>query len=586
MAKGTGIEIGATAVTVAEIEGSPKKFRLTGAGRVAIEPTPPGEERIKAVAQAARAALKAARASKDQAVVSIASSDVIIREIQLPFTDEEQIKKVIKFESESHLHSCDIDDVVVAFQKFAESGPKSRVLIFAVKKEDIRNALDAIDRIGVDPMHVTFDAAGLFGIWRALPPGATEGTNVILDIGESTTTALVTVGDRVRMARGLRLGTETITKAIATDLGVPPDEAREKTRQYSGKSSDVFALAGELEEQQPTPSTSTSVLQRDIIRDSHGGFAARLANEIRRSLSSVLLDGKVDAIWLTGPGCTAPGLESALGAAFEVPVKRFDALEGVDHKVSPELASVVAVPIGLALKALGHDPLALDFRQEEFKFARKFDRVKWVLAMGLGLSLFLFVFLLIHEMLEGRAIADRQRGVADMAKDRAAKRYLPLVTDKTHAKILDATDKKPDEIKKRLDDVPPDKVVAEIAKLVREAGGVLERKFGYKPGEGASSQEVATSAVTRLSQWLDCFKKLPDLTGKFAINRLFVSSTEVNWDMDLADEKDWDQLQALFAAIPDAKPERAAVKPVGPTGQPGMNYRMEGCKVVWPREGK
>ena len=91
MAKGTGIEIGATAVTVAEIDGSPKKFRLMGAGRAPIEPAPAGEERIKAVSQAVRAALKAARASKDQVVVGLPAGDVIIREIQLPFTDEEQI---------------------------------------------------------------------------------------------------------------------------------------------------------------------------------------------------------------------------------------------------------------------------------------------------------------------------------------------------------------------------------------------------------------------------------------------------------------------------------------------------------------
>jgi type IV pilus assembly protein PilM len=586
MAKGTGIEIGATAVTVAEIDGSPKKFRLVTAGRAPIEAAPPGEERIKAVSQAARAAMKSARASKEQVVVSVAAGDVIIREIQLPFTDEEQIRKVIKFESESHLHSCDIDDVVVAFQKFAESGPKSRVLVFAVKKDDIKNALDALDRIGIDPMHVTFDAAALFGLWRALPPGAGEGTNVILDVGEATTTALVTVGDRVRMARGLRLGTETITKAIASDLGVPPEEAREKTRQFSGKSSEVFALAGDLEEQQPSPSTSTSVLQRDIIRDSHGGFAMRLANEIRRSLSSVLLDGKVEAIWLTGSGAAAPGLEGALTAAFDVPVRTFDALEGVEHKAPPEMQAVVAVPIGLALKALGHDPLSLDFRQEEFKFSRKFDRVKWVLAMGLGLSLFLFVFLLIHEMLEGRAIGDRQRGVAEMAKDRATKRYFPLISDKTHARILDATDKKPDDIRKQLDAAPTDRVVAEVAKHVRESGGILERKFGYKPGEGASSQEVAASALTRLSQWVACFKNKPEMVGRFAINRLFISSTEISWDMDLADERDWSALEACFKQIPDATPERPAVRPAGAQAQPGLNFRMEGCKLTWPREGK
>jgi type IV pilus assembly protein PilM len=586
MAKGTGIEIGATTVTVAEVEGSAKKFRVTAAGRARIEASAPGDERIKAVSQAARTALKAARASKEQVVVSIASCDVIIREIQLPFTDEGQIQKVIKFESESHLHSCDIDDVVIGFQKIAESGTKSRVLIFAVKKEDIRNTLDALDRIGIDPMHVTIDAAALFSVWRALPAGAADGTNVILDVGDVTTTALVAVADKIRLVRGIRLGTETITKAIATDLGVDPAAAREKTQQFAGKASQVFALAGEVEEQEPTASTSTSVLQRDIIRDSHGGFADRLANELRRSLSSVLLDGKLDAIYLTGSGCTAPGLEGALTQAFDVPVKRLDPLEGVDHRLPAELTAVVAVPIGLALKALGHDPLGLDFRQEEFKFARKFDRVKWVLVMALSLGLFLFVFLLIHELLEGRAIAQRQQIVAETAKSLAHKRYFGVLADPVHAKILDATDKKPDEIEKRLDGVPPERVVAEIEKLVRDSGAVLEKKYGYKPGEDTGGPEVATSALVRLSQWVGCFKNITTLTGKFCINRLVASSTEITWDMDLAEENDWYLLDECFKALPGSpKVERAAVKPIPAGVQPGMNFRLEGSKLIWPREG-
>jgi Tfp pilus assembly PilM family ATPase len=71
MAKGTGIEIGATAVTVVEIDGSVKKFRLLAAGRAGIEAAAPGEERIRAVSQSIRTAMKAARAARDQVVVSV-----------------------------------------------------------------------------------------------------------------------------------------------------------------------------------------------------------------------------------------------------------------------------------------------------------------------------------------------------------------------------------------------------------------------------------------------------------------------------------------------------------------------------------
>ena len=59
--------------------------------------------------------------------IGVQASRAVIREITLPFTDLEQIKKVVKFEAESHLHEIPIEDVVVAFHKISESGGKSRV---------------------------------------------------------------------------------------------------------------------------------------------------------------------------------------------------------------------------------------------------------------------------------------------------------------------------------------------------------------------------------------------------------------------------------------------------------------------------
>ena len=50
----------------------------------------------------------------------------------------------------------------------------------------------------------------------------------------------------------------------------------------------------------------------------------------------------------------APGLDAALAAAFEVPVRPLEALEGVDHKLPAELAPLVAVPIGLGLGRLAN----------------------------------------------------------------------------------------------------------------------------------------------------------------------------------------------------------------------------------------
>ncbi len=595
MAKGTGIEIGETAVTVVEIDGSPKKFRITGTGRTPIETTEPGEDRIRAVAQAVRGAMKGARASRDQVVVSLPARDVIVREIQLPFTDEEQIRKVIKFESESHLHSCDIDDVVVGFQKIGDNGQKSRVLIFAVRKDQIRDALDSLDRIGVDPLHVTIDATALFGLWRALPSGQSDGTFVILDVGEVTTTAMVTQGDKIRLVRGIRLGTETITRVIATDMGIDREEARTKTQQFRATSTDVFAIAGDVDEQAPSTATSAQGLQRDIIRDSHGGFARRLANEVRRSLSSVLLDGKVEGVFLTGVGGMAPGLVEAMQEQFHVPIQRLDTTEGVDHKLTGDTAWHIGVGAGLGLIPLGHDPLKLDFRQEEFKFARKFDRLKWMLLTALSLVLFLVGFLIIGEINDTRAYQRRLDDIATYARTDARSFYVPLLKDPKTAAVLDdsagETKSKPksaEEVDKQLDAAAPGFILQDIGKLFTSAASIVERKYGMsvtqKPGEKPSENiAITVSALSRLSKFMGVLNKHPELQGKFAVNKLLVSSVEITWDMDLEDESSWDSIARDLRALDGVqKVEPGTIKPQGLNGW----RRYEQCKVTWPRENQ
>ena len=150
MARVTGLEITETSVRVVDLDGSPRKYRVLGASEIALRK---GErEDPDAVSQAVKAAFKAAKAKKDQVIVGIPAREAIIREIVIPFTDPDQIRKVIKFESEGHLHGVDIEDVVVDFQKVGTTGLRSRVLIIAVKKETVQLYLNILHRAGIDPI--------------------------------------------------------------------------------------------------------------------------------------------------------------------------------------------------------------------------------------------------------------------------------------------------------------------------------------------------------------------------------------------------------------------------------------------------
>src|SRR5262245_41287819 len=112
MAKVTGIDLGDQTVKVVELDGSYRKTRLL---RHRVEPigaVADGEARPDAVAAAVKAALSAIRAGGELRV-GYPSREAVLRTLDMPFTGHDAIRKVVKSEVESEIHSHAVDDMVV-----------------------------------------------------------------------------------------------------------------------------------------------------------------------------------------------------------------------------------------------------------------------------------------------------------------------------------------------------------------------------------------------------------------------------------------------------------------------------------------
>jgi type IV pilus assembly protein PilM len=579
MARATGIEIGETAISVAAVDGSPKKYRLTGAARVLIEESDDPAVRRKAEIAALKQAVKQAKAHRDFVTLGVKASRAVIREITLPFTDVEQIKKVIKFEAESHLHEIPIEDVVVAFHKVSETGGKSRILIFAVKKDDLRDALESASAAGLDPLHVTVDAGGLFNFWRSLPDAQGDEAHVLLDVGEKVTVAVICAGDRVRQVRAIRAGTETVTRAVAAELGVEKGEAAREANEYAAKAARPFAVAGDLA---PTGGTATAVeLKREIVREGHGGLARKLVSEVLRSVTSCLTDRKLASVVLTGVGAGAPGLASEFERAFGAPVRRLDPATEIEHKLKEGAASHVAGATGLALVGIGQDVLGLDFRQEEFRFARKLDRVKTPLLFGLVLIFILAAFLGIGEYLRYNELQLRLDAAGKEARELGRGFLLPLAKTQQFAVIIGQ--KNADDWERLLSNSKPEDVARALMRESDVAAEFVTKNYGWKPGEKtAAADNLTTSALTRLAEFMKALQKAKDRIGPFTVDKLSIGEFEITFTMTVQESSRWDVVKQEFENL-DTKPTatRGADRPQ----EPGMR-RLEGCKLEWPKGGR
>ena len=164
MAKAVGLDIGSRACKVVVLEGGSKGAKVLRYAEHEYEYGEDGVLTPGVVLAALKKAVHDAKAPKQVVSLAMPAEQCILREISVPFTNEDQIKKVVKFEFEPHLHSAAIEDVVLDYIITGPSRTGSRLLIFACLKDALQRKLDQLRAVGIDPLHVDIDMTALFNV--------------------------------------------------------------------------------------------------------------------------------------------------------------------------------------------------------------------------------------------------------------------------------------------------------------------------------------------------------------------------------------------------------------------------------------
>ena len=120
MAKSVGLDIHPRGVRAVEIAGSGKNFRVLRYMEREVTPRG-GALDADELNEALDEIFKGGKFTKNHVVTAVDANETVVREIPVPFTSDDQIRKVVKYEAEHHLHDCDADDVVVQYTKVGES---------------------------------------------------------------------------------------------------------------------------------------------------------------------------------------------------------------------------------------------------------------------------------------------------------------------------------------------------------------------------------------------------------------------------------------------------------------------------------
>ncbi|MHC4779007.1 MAG: hypothetical protein ACYTFG_10570 [Planctomycetota bacterium] len=336
MPRSTGIQICGKHLRAVELRGTAKNPQMVRCAEMVL----PEEEGGKVdVGAALRGLMDQNRVSRDPAVLTLPALSLKVRTLNVPFTDADQIGKVVRTLMEEHLHGLPIEEALVVHHKVRElDETSSRVMTLATGQDEVASQYNFSRFAGVYPE---------------------EGWAVHVDL-ESERSGVLVVKDReLQSLRAFRL---SLDGEGAPESGDSPQEVSEE----GGKE----ASTG------PAPKE---------------GVAEKLSREILRTLMAEDLGGEIEAAFVSGPLSQSSELVETLGKKTELPFVPLPLPESL--KQVPSWAST---PFGAALKFFGHDNLHFDFRQDTLGFKRKFERVHVGLTVLAAMVFLLFSLLGYH----------------------------------------------------------------------------------------------------------------------------------------------------------------------------------------------
>ncbi len=271
--------------------------------------------------------------------LGLASGDVIVKQVQLPMMDDDEVPGALRFEARKHLPfdpaSCVIDYQVLG--RFA-SDKRLEVLLAAVPQPRLERALAPLRQLGIEPDIV--DAAPL-ALTNALSKGTARDTEarVLLDIGHSGSWLTLFQRGAPYFSRRLDFGGVRVTQAIAQATRVPFEEA-EEWKLEAGDDDPTLRVKPDSPEMQ--------------------GVAAslrQLADELRRSFAFYRTLAPLPdpfSLWIAGSTARLPGISGQLSELLDVPTFVFDPLDALGSEfrtTAPPGGPQFAQAYGLALRS-------------------------------------------------------------------------------------------------------------------------------------------------------------------------------------------------------------------------------------------
>jgi type IV pilus assembly protein PilM len=339
-----GLDLGSSAVKLVELRQKKGEYHLE---RLGVEPLSP--EAIvdgsimdsSLVVDAIHKLNDETKVKTPQYATSLSGHSVIIKKIQVPAMNEDELGESIQWEAEQYI-PFDINDVRLDYVVLGESAGRDtmEVLLVAVKRDKVNDYTSVISQTGKTPALVDVDAFAIQNAYEVNYDLDPLKTLALVNMGAAVTNINVISRGSTVFWRDISFGGNQYTEALQRELNLSFEQAEAVKR---GETGGRFSAAD----------------VRQVLDD----VSAEMAGEIRKTFdfyTTTSSEGAVDELVLSGGCALTPGLEQVLRDRFQVPVERMDPLRRIHHRESDfnaewlqTISPMLAVAVGLAVRRVG-----------------------------------------------------------------------------------------------------------------------------------------------------------------------------------------------------------------------------------------
>jgi len=293
-------------------------------------------------------------------VLGVANARVVVRLLDFPRMQEEDLRSAITFEVQDHipmsLDEAVLDYVVLGPQQ--EGSDLDRILVVAAHREMIKAYTSAVRAGGLKPAGIDVKALALTR--SALPDTFfDEGATLLIDVGTELTNLVVTQGGTPTLTRFIPSGLDRFVEAVSEAADLPAEHAeKEALNPRVGLGSDPESEEGGADQSQSEEDFDPALVY-DVRRGLEEAVQA-LAEDLHRSIEyhhSQPGTREVSQVFVSGEGALIPGIGGYLGELLGVATRRASPVEKLSanrSNVSDEqlgaMEPVLAVALGLALE--------------------------------------------------------------------------------------------------------------------------------------------------------------------------------------------------------------------------------------------